>query len=55
MNPTASPSLTSEPDGTFRVAIQTSTGDLEIYNPTTSTGSDTGQAMKSGTSASITD
>jgi hypothetical protein len=54
MNNTSSPSVTTEPDGTFRVGIETSTGDLYIYNPATATGSDTGQTMNPGTSPSLT-
>jgi len=53
MNKNTSPSLTAEADGTFRVAIQSSAGNLYLYNPTTSTGTDTGQAINTTTSPSI--
>lgn len=55
MGSTSSPSLAAEPDGTFRVAIQNAAGNLYIYNPTTSSGTDSGQAMNTTTSPSLTD
>src|SRR6185312_11186729 len=49
MNHTSNPSVTGESDGSFRVGIESGT-DLYLYNPTSKTGSDTGQAMNAGTS-----
>lgn len=52
MNHTSNPSVTGESDGSFRVGIESGT-DLYLYNPTSKTGSDTGQAMNAGTSPSL--